>query len=146
MIAQTISLALAPVFLLVAMGNILNVLSQRLGRVVDRSRLLQERHKVTSGDEHDMIVREIRLTDLRISLIGRAILCIVLAGLTVGATVALLFVEEMVGVDLQMVVAGTFMLAIALLMIALLLFLKEVRAGTSALRIPEEFLETHRKL
>ena len=146
MIAQTISLALAPVFLLVAMGNILNVLSQRLGRVVDRSRLLQERHKETTGDEHDMVVREIRLTDQRIALIGKAFLCIVLAGLTVGATVASLFVEAMVGVDLQLVAAGTFILAIALLMIALLLFLREVRAGTAALRIPEEFLETHRKL
>ncbi len=41
MIAQTIQLALAPVFVLVAIGNILNILAQRLSRVVDRSRLLQ---------------------------------------------------------------------------------------------------------
>ena len=49
MIAQTIQLALAPVFVLVAIGNIMNILSTRLGRVVDRSRHLQERHAETAG-------------------------------------------------------------------------------------------------
>ena len=39
----------------------------RLGRIVDRSRMLQERHGATEGTEHDMIVREIRLIDRRIA-------------------------------------------------------------------------------
>ena len=59
MIAQTIQLALAPVFVLVAIGNILNLLSSRLGRVVDRSRDLQGLHMATEGIEHDMVVAEI---------------------------------------------------------------------------------------
>ena len=41
MIAHTIQLALAPVFVLVAIGNIMNILSTRLGRIVDRARKLQ---------------------------------------------------------------------------------------------------------
>ena len=70
MIAQTIQLALAPVFVLVAIGSIIATLTQRLGRVVDRSRELQSLHGQTSGAEHDMVVREIRSLDLRIALIG----------------------------------------------------------------------------
>jgi hypothetical protein len=81
MIAQTIQLALAPVFVLVAIGNIMNILSGRLGRVVDRSRVLQQRHGETEGQEHDAVVREIRIVDVRIKLIGRAILLLVLSGL-----------------------------------------------------------------
>jgi len=42
-IAQTIQLAIAPVFLLAGIGSILNVLAGRLARVVDRSRVLEER-------------------------------------------------------------------------------------------------------
>ena len=61
LIAQTIQLALAPVFVLVAIGNIMNILSTRLGRVVDRSRVLQSLHASTSGDEHDAVVREIQI-------------------------------------------------------------------------------------
>ena len=94
MIAQTIQLALAPVFVLVAIGNIMNILSTRLGRVVDRSRELQEKHAATQGPEHDQIVRMIRVLDKRITVIGRALLMLVLASLSIGVTVVLLFLEE----------------------------------------------------
>jgi len=144
MIAHTIQLALAPVFLLVAIGNIMNILSQRLGRIVDRSRVLQDRHRQTLGEEHDLIVREIRLVDRRIHLIGRAILLLVVSGLIVGVVVAVLFVEEFLRLDLREFAASGFILAIALLMGALLL--RETREATAALRIPEEFLEKHREL
>lgn len=146
MIAQTIQLALAPVFVLVAIGNIMNILSTRLGRIVDRSRYLQNRHGETEGMEHDELVREIRLVDLRIALTGRAILLLVLSGLTVGLVVALLFLEEILQMDLQLVAASAFLIAIALLMSALLLFLRETRAATAALRIPETYLELERRL
>lgn len=146
MIAQTIQLALAPVFVLVAIGNIMNILSGRLGRVVDRSRDLQKRHPQTEGMEHDAIVREIRLADSRIALIGRAMLLLVISGLAIGLTVALLFLEEFAHLGLQPVAAGVFILAIGLLMAALLLFLRETREATAALRIPRELLELDRKL
>lgn len=146
MIAQTIQLALAPVFVLVAIGNIMNILSSRLGRVVDRSRVLQDRHRQTDGPEHDAVVREIRMTDKRINLIGRALLLLVLSGLAIGLTVALLFLQEFASTSLQPLAAGVFIVAIALLMSALLLFLKETREATDALRIPRDFLELDRKL
>jgi hypothetical protein len=145
-IAQTIQLALAPVFVLVAIGNIMNILSTRLGRIVDRSRYLVERHPDTTGAEHDAIVREIRLVDHRIHLIGRAILLLVLAGLTISLTVVLLFIEDFAAINLKLYVATTFVLALGLLMAALLMFLRETREATAALRIPETYLELERKL
>jgi hypothetical protein len=146
MIAQTIQLALAPVFMLVAIGNIMNILSHRLGRIVDRSRLLQERHSETSGMEHDMVVREIRLVDRRIHLIGKAMLALVLSGISVGVVVVLLFAEEFADLRLQPVIAGAFLVAIGLIMWALLLFLRETREASAALRIPKTYLELERKL
>ncbi len=144
-VAQTIQLALAPVFVLVAIGNIMNILSARLGRVVDRSRWLKENHPLTTGKEHDEIVREIRLVDQRISLIGRAILLLVLSGLTIGLVVALLFVEELAGINLQQFAAAFFFIAIALLMSALWLFMRETRDASAALRIPKSYMELDRK-
>jgi hypothetical protein len=44
-IARVIQLALAPAFLLTAIGSLLNVFANRLVRIVDRSRLLRR----TSG-------------------------------------------------------------------------------------------------
>ena len=146
MIAQTIQLALAPVFVLVAIGNIMNLLSARLGRVVDRSRQLQQLHRETSGAEHDLIVREIRIIDRRIELIGSAILRMVMSGLSIGVTVVLLFVEEFASAPLQPLVAFTFIVAIGLLMWALVLFFRETRAASEALRIPKDYLELDRDL
>ena len=116
MIAQTIQLALAPVFMLVAIGNIMNLLSARLGRVVDRSRELQTMHGETDGIAHDIIVRQIRVLDRRIHLIGLAILSLVLSGLSIGTTVAILFIEELLATDLQRFAAAAFLLAVALLL------------------------------
>lgn len=146
MIAQTIQLALAPVFVLVAIGNIMNLLSTRLGRVVDRARTMQERHSATSGVEHDLVVREIRLLDRRILLIGRAILLLVLSGLTIGLTVVILFLGDFLQWDLPQLTAASFILAIGLLMGALLLFLLETREASAALRIPRDYLELERKI
>lgn len=146
MIAQTIQLALAPVFVLVAMGNILNLLSSRLGRVVDRARSLQDRHVATEGRDHDEVVAEIRMIDKRISLITRAIRIMVISGLMVGLTVAVLFLEELVNLNLQRVAAATFLAAILLLMWALVLFLRETQVSAQQLRIPRTFLELDREI
>ncbi len=145
MIAQTIQLALAPVFVLVAMGNILNLLSTRLGRVVDRARSLQERHTATEGEDHDEVVAEIRMIDQRITLITRAIRLLVMSGLLIGATVAVLFLEELARFSVQRVAAATFLAAICLLMWALILFLRETMVAAQQLRIPRIYLELERE-
>ena len=108
MIAQTIQLALAPVFVLVAIGNIMNILTTRLGRMVDRSRHLQMLHAGTKGTEHDAVVIEMRHIDKRIAHIGRALLLLVLSGLAIGTTVGSLFVSEMGGTELRLLTASTF--------------------------------------
>ena len=146
MIAQTIQLALAPVFVLVAIGNILNLLSSRLGRVVDRSRHLQGLHMATEGMDHDIVVAEIRMIDQRIGLITRAVSTLVVSGLSIGITVAVLFVQQLLGADLQLVAALTLVIAIVLLMWALVLFMRETRVSAQQLKIPREYLELHRKL
>ena len=146
MIAHTIQLALAPVFVLVAIGNILNLMSTRLGRVVDRARQLQDNHGITTGIEHDMIVSEIRAIDERIHLNARAIRLLVISGLLIGTTVAVLFLEELAGIPLERVAAAFFLLSIALLMAALVLFLKETQIAAAQLRIPRDYLELERDI
>ena len=146
MIAQTIQLALAPVFVLVAIGNILGLLSSRLGRVVDRSRHLQGLHMATEGMDHDMVVAEIRMIDQRIRLITRAVSTLVVSGLAIGITVAELFLQQLFGIDLQLLAGLTFVVAISLLMGALVLFMRETRVSAQQLRIPSEYLELERKL
>jgi hypothetical protein len=58
----------------------------------------------------------------------------------------LLFIEDFAGVDVKPVIGTTFIVAVALLIGALLLFLRETREATAALRIPETYLELERNL
>lgn len=146
MIVQTIQLALTPVFVLVAIGNILNILSTRRGRVVDRARALQAMHVQTEGREHDMVVREIRVVDRRMSIITHAIRLLVLSGLAIGTTVAVLFLDGLAGFDLHLLAAIVFLASIVLLLIALVLFLRETQVAAEALRIPRDYLELHREI
>jgi hypothetical protein len=49
-VAHAIELAVAPVFLLTGIGAILAVMTNRLGRVIDRARVLEERLEETSPE------------------------------------------------------------------------------------------------
>lgn len=146
MIVQTIQLALTPVFVLVAIGNILNILSTRLGRVVDRARILQDLHNRTEGEEHDRVVVEIRVVARRITLITQAIRLMVLSGLAIGVTVAILFLSGLSGFDWHTAAALTFLASIVMLLWALVLFLRETQVAARALRIPLDYLELHREI
>lgn len=144
MIAQTIQLALAPVFVLVAIGNIMNILTTRLGRIVDRSRTLKTLHGQTEGGEHDSVVLEMRYIDRRIQLIGHALLILVCSGLLIGVTVGMLFLGEMAGTEFRVATEVSFFFAIALLMLALVYLLLETRLVSRTLRLPQELLELER--
>ena len=146
MIAHTIQLALAPVFVLVAIGNVMNILSTRLSRIVDRSRMLIDRHGQTDGADHDAVVREMRMLDKRIAIIGRAIFTMLLSGLTIGVVIAMLFLDGFTAWNLNRATAVAFTVAIALMMYALLLFVRETRVASASLRIPHALMEWDRKL
>ncbi|AKM09543.1 DUF2721 domain-containing protein [Croceicoccus naphthovorans] len=146
MIVQTIQLALAPVFVLVAIGNILNMLTSRLGRVVDRTREMQEAYRTTTGEEHDASVRELRMLARRTMLIGRAQLMMVLSAITIGLTVVMIFSGSFLHAATEPAVALCFAAAIALLLAGLILFLMETRVASAQLRVPLAFLELDRTL
>lgn len=140
-IAQTIQLAIAPVFLLAGIGAILNVLAGRLARVVDRSRVLEQLHGESSGDEHLRYVLELRIVDRRMRLANAAIALMVASAIVVCLLVALLFITQLVGFPFRVAVAIAFVLSMALLIAGLILFLIEINVALSGLRVREELLE-----
>src|SRR3546814_5834597 len=88
-IAQTIQLAVAPVFLLAGIGAFLNVCAGRLARVIDRARIVELMVLETSGEEHDRMVYEIRKLDRRMSVVNNAIFLSVASAIAVCMVVVL---------------------------------------------------------
>ncbi len=129
-IARVIQLAVAPVFLLTAIATLINALNTRLGRVVDRRRVILGR--VEAGKPADpAVAAELALLARRSRLVYFAIFCIVLSGLLVCLVVASAFVGALVAVDLARVVAATFILSMLAMIAGLALFLREIYLGVS---------------
>ena len=140
-IVTVLQTALAPAFLLVGIGAMLNLFALRLARIIDRSRDLQQLFKTTTGVDHRLVVAELGDLQLRIKIVNSAIFLSVISAITACMLIGMLFIMELTGFDLSLVVAGAFVLAISLLSIALVQFLREVRIGVRDFMIREEYLE-----
>ncbi len=133
-ISRVIQLAVAPVFLLTAIATLINTLNLRLGRIVDRRRVVQERLLARSSAGDEAAARESAMLQRRSALVYYAIFCAVLSALLVCLVVAGAFLGALLGVDLARSVAVTFVTAMLAMIAGLGLFLREVflavRSGT----------------
>jgi hypothetical protein len=131
-IAHVIQLAIAPVFLLTAVGTLINVLVNRLGRSVDRRRTLvaELRHLV---EEESVAAAEAELSFVRrrVRLVYTAIFLAVAAALLICVLIAIAFVDALINADFSQLVAVLFVLAMLALIGSLGLFLREVYLGVN---------------
>jgi hypothetical protein len=134
-IAAVIQVAVAPVFLLAGIAGMLNVLSIRLGRVVDRARVVEARLAIEKHSEHRSILQtETEALWNRIRLVNWSVRMFVSGALLVCLVIMTLFLGEITGLDLATAIATLFICAMALLILGLLLFLFEVSISTRRIR------------
>jgi hypothetical protein len=124
--SRLIQLAIAPVFLLTGVATLLGVLSSRLGRTIDRGRVLETLLEGVDAEPLSRMHDELAVLARRAKIIYRAI--------SLGVITAL-FLSAFTRVDVTLVVAALFIAAMAALITALLLFLREVFLATRVLRI-----------
>jgi MFS family permease len=134
-ISRTIQLAVAPVFLLTALGTILGVLSTRLGRVVDRVRVLSAKLPGLAAPDAEPLRAELALLSRRRRLVNHAITCAVIAALLVCLVIAVAFVGFTFGTDYSLLMAWLFVAAMAAFIGALLLFLLEIFLTVQSVRV-----------
>ena len=135
-IAHVIQLAIAPVFLLTAVATILNVLTGRLARSVDRRRSLAAALPRLEGDVAELARREVEFEVRRIGLIYRAITLAVLCALLVAGLISIAFIDAFLAWDLRKLIALLFVLAMLALMASLGIFLREIFLSVNSPRAP----------
>jgi hypothetical protein len=137
-VAKLIQLALGPVFLLSGVGITLSMLTQRLARIVDRARKLEDqREGATDEVRLKRIDKDLRVIFRRTKYINSAIALSTVSALLVTLVVTLLFASEFTRLAVGGVVAVLFSLAMVCLSLAFLMFLIEVRIAVNTLRIGE---------
>lgn len=139
-VAQTIQLALAPVFLLTGIGAFLNVCVGRLARIIDRARNVEKLILTTRGKEHDRLVAEIRVLDRRMSVVNSAIFLSVASACAVCLVVILLFAGNLFNAHLGTAIAVFFSLSMLLQATAFATFIQEIRLASRIIHIRNEVL------
>lgn len=134
-IAHSIQLAVAPVFLLAGIGGLLGVLTNRIGRIIDRSRKLQDQLPSSAEAQHAELRDELGLLARRARLINRAIALCTASALLVCVVIAVLFLGSFVSRSMAAPIALLFIGAMLCLISALLLLMREILLSTARLRI-----------
>ena len=133
-ISSVIQLAVAPVFMLTAVGTLIAALNFRLGRAVDRRRSLERRRAKMGEAELDAVRDELDTIAHRIRYTYYAILAAVISALFVCLLIFSAFLGAFVRVDLSTTIGTMFVLAIVALVACLLLFLREIFLAVSTPR------------
>ena len=133
-IAGVIQLAVAPVFLLTAIGTVIAALNVRLGRAVDRRRELEARLASLAPGELELARQELAVIARRIRFVYFAILAAVISGLFVCLLIAGAFLGAFVNTDLSYTIGAMFVFAVLALIACLLLFLREIFLAVSTPR------------
>jgi len=130
-IEKAIQMAIAPAFLLTGLFAALNVLTQRLARLIDRERDLRDGASKPLPGERATLAARARCAH-------RAISCCVIAAMALCLVIVVSFLGVVFEWVAAFVVAGLLLVAMAALMVALGCFLLEVRLATRHLPIGEE--------
>jgi hypothetical protein len=140
-VADTVRLAVAPVFLLTGIGAFLNVCATRLSRIVDRSRDIEPLLLKSRGRDHDRWLAEIQILDRRMSMVASAISFSVSSAVMTCLVVALLFASNFVEAPLGIPIALLFIGATGAIAVGFAIFLVETRLGAKAVRVRSELLQ-----
>lgn len=122
-IGQVIQLATAPVFLLAGVGILLIVLTNRLGRIIDHMRSLEDRVVKCVDAE---CLQQLSNLHRRSRVINIAIAASTLCGLLICMVIAMLFLGDATGLPLDHYIAVCFIGAMLALTVSFIYLLREV--------------------
>jgi hypothetical protein len=134
-ISRAIQLALGPVFLLTGIAGMLNVMSGRLSRIIDRGRTLTEKPEVIATYKTDEIHNELLMLERRRHVTSHAITMFTIAALLVCLVIVSLFLEAMFILRLKWLIGVLFILSTLGLVVGLGYFLREVHLASKTVRI-----------
>lgn len=136
-IGHIIQLAIAPVFLLTGVGTNMLVLTNRLARIIDRYRALEERINGWDGQlakpASPAEQAELNMLFKRAQKINRAIFLSTTCALLICMVVATLFIADALNLRLSLVIASFFVLAMMALTASFIYLLREIFLATGFL-------------
>lgn len=133
-VSHGIQLAVAPVFLLTAVSGLLGVVANRLARIIDRARLLEDRIGGTaSSTEVDAAYLELGQLRTRGLLANGSIGLLTLCAFLIGVTIVVLFLGETIDFQMLRISMISFLAGVVCFLLALACFMAETWIATRLL-------------
>jgi hypothetical protein len=139
-IGHIIQLSIAPVFLLTGVATKLTVLTNRLARIIDRTRVLEDRLQV---GPNEVYTEEIEVLYKRSHLINYAITSSTACGLLVCIVIGMLFLSDTANVTLDRYIAACFVFAMLALINSFVTLLREIFIAARHMRSRHHAMVPH---
>ncbi|MDO9576625.1 MAG: DUF2721 domain-containing protein [Candidatus Cloacimonadales bacterium] len=133
---QLMQSAISPIVLISGVGLLLLSLTNRLGRVIDRSRFLVQEIEAGKGDDNKHL--QIGILFKRSRILRASITSISLTILFASLMILLLFLGYFTQIDVSFLFITFFVLAICGLIVAIIFFLFDITISLKALDIQVE--------
>lgn len=130
--------AIGPVILISGVGLLLLTMTNRLARVIDRTRLLVTRAHDLPATDSALLDRQMSILRRRARLVRAAILFASLSVLFVSVLIALLFLAALLSLEITGLLIAVFIAALAALVVSLIAFIRDVNLSLVALDMEVE--------
>ena len=127
--------AVGPVILVSGVGLLLLSMTNRFGRVVDRSRLLARELPGATAGERAFLTAQLTILLRRAKIIRVAIILAASSVLLAGVLIISLFLSAILHVEAAMLVTLCFILCMATLIASLIMFLLDLQVSLTALHV-----------
>ncbi|MDF3056171.1 MAG: hypothetical protein K0R17_386 [Rariglobus sp.] len=132
---RTIQLSITPVILITGLGSLLLTMTNRMGRVVDRTRILAGQAHAAGGTERRHIEDQLRIMYRRSKIVQLAVTLGAASMFSSGLLVIAIFSNAILGANFSAVILTLFVTSILLLLGALAAFLRDIYLALNALEL-----------
>jgi hypothetical protein len=131
----TLQTAIGPVILISGVGLLLLTMTNRLGRAIDRARLIGAARDEAAPSARPALEAQLRILWSRARLIRSAIALASISALMAAALVIALFFSALLGVEAPWLIMSLFVACMASLIASLVLFLHDINQSLAALKL-----------
>jgi hypothetical protein len=130
-----IQLAISPMILMTGVGGLMLTLTNRMGRIVDRTRSLAEKVRSAVPEERAHFDSQLEILWSRAKMIRQAVTFAGLAMLLACLLVVVIFIDASVQREFGLELVVTFLASVLCLIAALVNFLRDIWVSLHALRL-----------
>ncbi len=128
----TLQLAIGPVILISGVGLILLSMTNRFGRVIDRSRILNEDLRRAPRAVRPKILAQLKILSTRAKIVQAEIALAAVSVLLAAILIITLFLGALLGLGMAVIIVILFVLCMLSLIISLLMFISDIGLSLKA--------------